>query len=302
MSDSVNTFNCTRAVVALGYFDSVHIGHRAVVLNGKKLADELSAELVVFTFSGDLRAAISGAEERHVYTTAERQELLLGLGADRVYFAPVDREFLSTSKRDFLDGLCSEFNVCGLTCGKDYRFGCGGQGDATYLEDYAREKGIATVITDTVLLDGQKVSTTGIKQLLSLGEITLANDRLGSPFFVTGNVESGRKVGRKIGFPTMNVSVDPAKQPLKEGVYAGYSQINGKKYPAIINYGGRPTYGLKELTTEVHLCGFEGDLYGNAQRVYFTAYMRDVKKFDTEEDLKRQLAFDRAEVLSGKYD
>lgn len=302
MSDRITEKTVHSAVIALGYFDSVHIGHRAVINRAEELAEKLSANLAVFTFSGNLRAAINGGEEKFVYSAAEREEILRSLGAKEVIFAPADRTFLDTDKRDFLAGLCEKYNAAGFACGKDYRFGKGGEGDAEYLKEYAAQRGLAAVIADTVLLGGEKVSTTGIKALLAAGDVKAANARLGSPFFIGGKVLSGRKVGRKLGFPTVNVLPEKDKQPLKEGVYAGFSVVGGKRLPAIINYGARPTYGLSGVVVEAHLIGYEGDLYGKYIRIYFTGYMRGIKKFACEEELMRQLESDRTEVLSGKYD
>ncbi len=290
------------AVIALGYFDSVHRGHREVISRARALADLLKVRLAVFTFGGNLKASLCGGEEKYVYSPKERAGILYSLGADEIIFAPVDEEFLSTDRREFLENLDVKYDVKGYVCGDDYRFGRAGEGDVAYLSDYALEKGKKLIVCETVMTGGEKISTTMIKKLLAEGDIRRANDCLGSPFFITGEVAEGRKVGRKLGFPTVNLAIDKDKQALKDGVYAGHVNIGGIKYRAIINYGTRPTFGLSDKTAEAHILGFEGDLYGQELTLYFQGYMREVKRFAKEEDLAAQLSADRADAASGKYD
>ncbi len=288
MSDSFNF----PAVMALGYFDCVHKGHKMVIESALSTAKERGAKLVVLTFSGNLRASLSGGEERAVYTLEERVKILKDLGADEVFVAPVNKTFLSMGKLAFLNLINKKYNILGYTCGEDYRFGKGGLGDIEYLKNYANSRAQSVEIIPDVLYNGQKISTTAIKELLKNGDIAGVNQRLSKNYSISGIVFGDRKVGSKLGFPTVNIKPAREKLKLKQGVYAGHITIDGKKYKAMINYGSRPTFGLDESLLEAHVIGFSGELYGRELTVYFDKFLRDIKKFSSKEELKKQLEKD----------
>ncbi|MBR2498945.1 MAG: riboflavin biosynthesis protein RibF [Clostridia bacterium] len=289
-------------VIALGYFDSVHLGHQKVINNAQVLAKNKGAKVVVFTFKGNLKGVLNGEKEKTVFTWQEREKFIKDLGVDDIYFAPTNREFLSLSKKEFLDKLCSAYKVVGFVSGKDYRFGKFGEGGVSYLSEYAKDKGITYLIVDTLSTKSEKISTTLIKSLLSDGKIKEVNALLGRKYSITGEVFADRKVGRAIGYPTLNIKVDKDKHGLKDGVYFGDVTLDGIKYGAVINYGARPTYGLEEKLIEAHVIDFSGDLYGKTVTLFFNAFMREVKKFDSEEQLKEQLKADVKSVRDGNYD
>ncbi len=292
----------TPVVIALGYFDSVHLGHQKVINQARSLAKEKKAKTVVFTFKGNLKGALKGEKEKAVFTYSEREEFIKSLGVDEIYFAPTNKEFLSLSKLDFLDKLCSTYNIVGFVSGKDYRFGKFGEGDTEFLTNYAKEHNQTYLVVDTLSTDKEKISTTLIKKLLSEGDLAQANALLGRQYSVTGEVFEDRKVGRKIGFPTLNMKANKDKHQLKDGVYYGNITLNGVKYMAVINYGARPTFGLDEKLIEAHVIDFNGDLYGQTVTVFFSRFMRDVKKFSNEKSLSEQLKADIQSVREGKYD
>ncbi len=281
-----------KTVIALGYFDSVHKGHRKVIKIARRYANEQGATLAVFTFKGNLKAQIFGKEEKNVYTAKEREKLLKDLGADKIYFAPVNKSFLSKGKLAFLNHLNKKFDIIAYVCGDDYTFGRYGKGTVSYLEKYAEKRGQKVIVANTFLADGQRVSTTRIKGELSLGNVKKANDLLGKDYSITGKVKGDRKVGTVMGFPTLNLKIDQSKHQLKNAVYKGYVYCDGKKYIAIINYGARPTFNLEEKLIEAHLLDFDKDLYGKEITLYFTDYMREIKKFSGKEQLIEQLRKD----------
>ena len=294
--------NFSPVVIALGYFDSVHLGHQKVINNACVLAKQNNAKTVVFTFKGNLKGALGCGKEKTVFTFKEREKFIKALGVDEIYFAPTDKEFLSLSKLDFLDKLCSTYNVLGFVSGEDYRFGKFGEGNTEFLSEYAKNNGQTYVIVDTLSTDSEKISTTLIKSLLSDGKVKQVNALLGRKYSITGEVFADRKVGRTIGFPTLNIKVDKDKHQLKDGVYYGGITLDGVDYKAVINYGARPTYGLEEKLIEAHVIDFNGDLYGETVTILFDAFMREVKKFDSEIQLKEQLKADIKSVREGKYD
>lgn len=288
-----------KTVIALGFFDSVHIGHRAVISSARKIADDGGNTLTVFSFSGNLKKTINNKNDKIVYDDLERKELITLLGADEVFFAPLTKEFLNTDKKDFLEFINQNYNICTYVCGKDYRFGKGGLGDVEFLTEYAQKNGQTVFVQDDCIMDGKKVSTTLIKELLINGEIKKANALLKTPYSYSSVVLDGRKVGSKLGFPTINLKVDGEKQRLKNGVYFGHVTIDNKKYKTVINYGNRPTYGLDEVLIEAHVIDFDGNLYGKKIKLYFDGFLRDIKRFSSEKELIKQLKTD-VDMVKGK--
>ena len=292
MSDNIKK----RAVIALGYFDSVHLGHKNVIESAVNVAKKLDAITVVFTFKGNLRAILSGKQDCVVYTASEREKLIKNLGVDQVFFAPTTKKFLSLGRRAFLNHINKEYDIVCYVSGEDYRFGKMGKGNVEYLNSYAKKNGQTVITVETLNFGGEKISTTAIKELLLNGMVEKANSILGREYFVCGKVFSDRQVGSKIGFPTINIKPNKEKQTLKHGVYAGSVSFNGVKYKALINYGARPTFGLNEPLVEAHLIDFSGELYGVEVTVYFEKFIRSVEKFDSIEQLKKQIENDLIKV------
>ncbi len=281
-----------KTVIALGYFDSVHTGHRKVMQQAREIANKSNSNLVVFTFKGNLKASLKTQEEKCVYTPIERQNIINELGVNEVFFAPVTKEFLSLDRREFLDLINQKYDICCYVSGEDYRFGYKGLGDKEYLSEYAKSRNQDYFVCQTQYCGAEKISTTRIKDLLTQGKVKDANQMLGRSYSVTGRVFEDRKVGRKLGFPTVNIALDRDKFQLLDGVYKGSVIIDKKQYRAIINYGARPTYDLGNKLIEAHIIDFNGDLYGQEITLYFEDYMRKIQKFSSEEALKVQLQCD----------
>lgn len=292
----------SKTVLALGYFDSVHNGHRHLLKIAKDYAIEHNATLTVFTFGGNLKGVLNNNGDKCVYSAKEREVLLNSCGADVIYFAPVDKPFLSLTKGEFLDHLNSKFNVICYVCGEDYSFGQFGAGKSEDIRTYAQNNGQELIVVPPVLDGEKKISTTLIKDFLSLGDVKKAGSLLGQSYSVTGVVHADRQVGHKLGFPTANISIDSDKFALKNGVYKGRVTVDGKSYKTIINYGARPTFNLDEKLIETHVIDYDGDLYGKEITLFFDAYMREILKFSSPEQLKEQLQKDVESVKGGKYD
>ncbi len=288
-------------VLALGYFDSVHVGHREVILTAKRVAEQLKSKLVVFTFDGNLRAVIGKDKKSFVFSSKEREKLILSLGVDEVYFAPLTKEFLSLTRRDFLNFLNELYNVKCYVSGSDYRFGKGAEGNVEYLREFAKEKKQKVITTPDVMCEGIKVSTTRVKEFLEKGDVKAVNKLLGTCYFVSGKVVHDRGVGRTLGYPTANVNVLKEKQTLKFGVYKGRVIVDGNEYLAVINYGNRPTFNDENVTLEGHLIGYSGNLYDKEITFLFDDFIRDVKTFSSKEELIKQLEKD-IEIVVNKND
>ncbi len=291
----------TPVVIALGFFDSVHLGHRQVIDKAIALAKKLNALPAVFSFREDVRAYF-GYRGGEVYTAQERKKILTSLGVKNFYFAPVSKTFLNKDRRAFLDFLDTKFDIKGYVSGEDYRFGKSGLGDVDFLRAYATEKGREYAVVNAVMAGDEKISSSKIKELLTVGDIKGANALLGSEYFVTGTVFKDRQVGGKLGFPTVNIKISKQKHLLKFGVYAGKVKIGKKTYRAVINYGTRPTFGLDNALIEAHVIDYSGDLYGKTLTVAFSGYMRDIITFSDVDGLKERLTKDVLSVKDGLYD
>ncbi len=289
-------------VIALGYFDSMHLGHQRVINKAREFADKNGCSLTVFTFLGNVKDVLKGRKESSVYLPSEREKIIKAFGADEIYFAPITKDFLSLDRKIFLDDLNKKFNIKGYVSGVDYTFGSFGNGNVDYLTEYAKAKGQTHVLVDTFTIDGEKVSTTLIKSLLGRGEIKKANSLLGRNYSISGTVIKDRQVGKQLGFPTANVLIDSQKFLIKDGVYSGLVEFDSKTYKSIINYGARPTFNLDKKIVEAHLIGFDKNLYGKQIEVQFLDYMRDIQKFDSIEKLIEQLEFDMQRIKGENND
>ncbi len=291
-----------KTVIALGYFDSVHKGHRSVMRKAEELAKKYDATPAVFTFGGNLKACLGLEDEKCVYTPKERQKIIKEAGIDEVFFAPVDKDFLALDREEFLDFLNRKYDIVCYVSGEDYRFGRNGLGNKEFLSEYAKARGQDYFVCQTESYGEDKISTTRIKLCLKNGLVKEAGEMLGRCYSVTGKVFEDRKIGRKLGFPTVNIAIESDKFKLLGGVYKGRVIIDGVEYDAIINYGARPTYELNNKLIEAHVIDFNGDLYGKEMTLYFDAFMREIKKFCSEEELKNQLKADLSSVKEGRYD
>ncbi len=285
-------------VIALGYFDGVHKGHEKVIKTATDFAKSIKAKTVVFTFSENIRSLLSSEEQKYVYSPLERKEVLLSLGADEVCFAPYGKTFLQKGKKAFLNWLNDKYDIKAYVCGKDYKFGKMARGDVAYLEEYSLKHAQKLLTVETYLVDGEKLSTSQIKNYLSNGQIEKVNSLLLSGFFVKGKVFSDRKIGRKLGFPTANLLYDNQKQTLKNGVYSCEVEVDGKRYQGVCNFGSRPTFELDKTLIEVHVIDKEINLYGKNITVHFKSFIRNVIKFGSEIELKKQIQKDILRVKS----
>ena len=182
-----------------------------------------------------------------------------------------------------------------MFCGEDFRFGKDASGTPALLKEKAP---CPVTVLPLAAKDGEKIAVSRIKRLLAEGDMEKVNALLCAPYFVRGEAEHGRAVGRTYGFPTANLHLPAGKFPLKEGVYAARARLkNGEEYPAIVNFGPCPTFGVEERKTEAHLVGFEGDLYGEKVTLYPVRFLRPIRKFQSKEALEEQLEGDRAAAL-----
>ena len=268
--------------VAVGTFDGVHRGHRAVI-DG---AD------TVLTFDPHPMSVVSPAAAPRLLTTPERKaELIASLGVEEMVVIPFDAEFASRDAKSFIDDvLVGALGATYVAVGENFRFGQRAQGTPGALRDDGR---FETRIAPLLELDGEIVSSSHIRGLVSGGAVEYAGELLGTPFTVSGPVEHGEKRGRELGFPTANLVPRDGFVVPAHGVYA--CRADGR--PAAVNVGVRPTFvtGLGELI-EAHLLDFDGDLYGQTLDVEFLQRLRGEKRFDTVDELVAQMHRDVEEA------
>ena len=269
--------------VAVGTFDGVHLGHRAVIEG----AD------TVLTFAPHPVSVISPGHEPRLLTTLERKgELVGGLGAQELVVIPFDREFASRSAQEFLDDvLVARLGATHVSVGENFHFGNRAQGDAELLRSDGR---FQTRVTPLLEVDGEIVSSSHIRGLVAGGALEYAGRLLGAPFVVDGEVAHGDKRGRTLGYPTANLVPREGYATPGHGVYACRARTaDGTWHAAATNVGVRPMFesGLGELI-EAYLLDFEGDIYGQPLRVEFLRRLRGEKRFESVEALLEQMALD----------
>lgn len=278
--------NTSGAVMLLGGFDGLHIGHRALVSRAKEMGTPVGIMTIV------------GCKDQPLFTFQEREEIFHLAGVDFVFELPFD-EIKNLSPKEFINLLEKEFLPAGYVCGDDFRFGFKAQGTPNLLKEYTR---VRVEIVKLLKLNGEKISSTAIKTLLKNGEIEKANALLGEEFFLISKVKKDRQIGKTLGFPTANMLYPTDKFPLKEGVYQTWAEIDGKTYKGITNFGARPTFDNHDVCVETHFVGFDGDLYGKKIKLHFTRRMRDIQKFENVEQLKTQLEQDLQEICGNGED
>ncbi len=274
------------SVTALGVFDGVHIGHRALLGEARKRAAASGLEFSVFTFSSDKKFFKSKSP---LYRAEDKLGLLESLGAENVIIADFE-DISEVSAEDFIKKcLIGDIKTKCAAVGRDFRFGFARGGDAELLRRSLDE----CIVCEDVCLDGEKVSSTRIRSLLLSGDAERAARLLGIPYFVLGEARHGRGVGREMGFPTVNIPFDEFTPPLKKGVYRTVSVIENKLYNSVTNVGICPTFGLDAPHIETHLIDFSGDLYGERVRTHFLEYLRDEVRFNTQKELIMQINVDK---------
>lgn len=264
-------------VMLLGGFDGLHVGHKALFSRAKSYQKTVGVMSIV------------GAKgDKSLYSFLEREHIFASEGADFVFELNFE-EIKGLSPEKFIELLKENFNPSCFVCGTDFRFGYKAQGDVQTLKECGQ---VCVDAIPLVEVDGEKVSSTRIKQCLQNGAVAEANTLLSQTFFVLGEVFADRKLGRNIGFPTANICYPEDKFPIKQGVYHTQVQIDGKTYTCVTNYGARPTYNNDKVLTETHVIGFDGNLYGKTLKVEFLRYLRDIQPFESVELLKEQLKKD----------
>ena len=289
-------------VVATGFFDGVHIGHRHVIEQLVRAAAVRGDESMVVTFWPHPRNVLQKEARslRLLTSLAEKKEMLLSLGVDRVEVMPFTKEFSGMSTEEYLRMLMADFGAKVLLVGYDNRMGCDAD-DADKVARTAEDLGLEVIRTDMVpAQQGYAVSSTKIREKLEAGDVQAAAAMLGYEYSLHGVVVAGNRLGRTIGYPTANMQMyEPLKLVPGNGVYFVKVETVGKKLSGMCNIGCRPTVGQGNARTiETNIFGFDEDIYGLDVKVTFVRKIRDEVKFESLDALRRQLEQDRDECLT----
>lgn len=300
--DDLKKHGISKAVVAIGVFDGLHLGHRHLLDELKKLSSRLEACPVVLTFHPHPREILKPNESLLLLISHEKKiELIHNFGIKAVVTFPFTREFASLPASDFLSSclLSKAVKLCGICVGEKWRFGRGGGGDILTIGDFAGKHGIEFKAVEEFKIGGQVVSSSSIRRAVTGGLLDQAAKMLGRHYSLSGTVEHGENLAtRALECPTANIAVSHGIIPPK-GVYAGFAWLEGKSYPAAISIGTAPTfkYGNPlKILIEAHLFDFNSDAYGKKLEVELVKYVREERCFSSVEDLKKQIHDDLKEI------
>lgn len=285
-------------VIALGTFDGLHLGHIDVINTARDYAERSGLKLAVFTFSNHPLALIRpDLVPVRIISAEEKIKLLESFGVDYLINIPFTEDFAALSPDEFLEKLAC-FNYRCLVVGENFTYGFLGSGKTETLERSGRKNGFDVIVRPLVKMNGNVVSSTGIRNLIQAGHIEYANRMLGRAYAITGKIVHGEQRGRKLGFPTANIELLHGEMAVPApGVYAVTASIEGSIYEGMGNIGNNPTFNDVEHTRlEVNLFNCSGDLYGKTMSVQFHKYIRAEKKFSGVEELCRQIEEDKKAI------
>lgn len=275
--------------IAIGAFDGIHIGHRALIIKAVENAKKNSGKSVVFTFLNHPLERINIRKAPKLINSLEEKiHIIESLGVDYLIMQPFTEKFSNETPENFVKEILKrKLDAQEVFVGFNFSFGKGGLGNSENLKEFGLGNKIKIEIEEPVKLNGKIVSSTYIREKLTQGELEIANLCLGAPFLIIGEVVHGRKLGRVMGFPTANLKILNKIYP-PFGIYGGKVKIEGheNKWDAVINIGKNPTLKPDEKSIEVHILDFDKDIYGKKICVSLIEHLRDEKKFDSMEELK----------------
>ncbi|MCD7824775.1 MAG: bifunctional riboflavin kinase/FAD synthetase [Clostridiaceae bacterium] len=287
-------FEIKNSAVSLGKFDGIHRGHRVLL---KEICSQNRGIPTVFTFSLEENA-------EKIYTQKEKDLLLSALGIKREIVFPFTEETRRMTPEEFIrEILVRRMDVRFVCVGSDFRFGVRRTGDVELLDKFSKRYGYQLCVMPKVTEKNEVVSSTLIRSCIEQGKLEKANQLLGEPWFLSGRVQHGEELGRTIQFPTANLFPEQGKKLLPNGVYATTVEVCGTRYCGVTNIGKKPTVGDFSVGVETYIMDFSGDLYDQEIRVNFHQFLRPEIRFDSVEQLRRQIQADRNtahKILTGQ--
>ncbi len=285
-------------VIALGFFDGVHIGHKALLDRVNERAAEHGLIPSVINFDTHPDSLVFNRTVGLIYDNEKRIEIInKEFGISDIIMIHFDRAMMETPWDEFLSLLLEKHFLRWVVIGYDFRFGWKGLGTPDKVSDFCRNNGLGFDLIPAVEKDGETVSSTIIRRCITRGEMEKAEALLGRPYSVSGKILHGRKVGTRIGYPTINLKISEKISVPSFGVYATETLVKGNKYHSITNIGIRPTfYTNSEITMETNLFDYSENLYEENAEIFFYKKIRGEKKFSSPEELTVQISKDVAEV------
>ncbi len=285
-------------LLTIGVFDGVHLGHKHLIAQLTRLARKWGLASGVVTFRRHPQEVLAPHLSLPLLTSFEqRTELLKKEGVDEVIGLTFTPRLAQFSPEEFLGLLKKYLRMRGLVIGPDFALGRNREGDVATLSRLGKALGFSVTVVPPLLIDGEAVSSTAIREALAKGDMKRVQKLLGRPFRLQGEVVAGDGRGAKLGFPTANVDTEAEQAMPPEGVYTSQAHIDDQSYPALTNIGYHPTFGGSQRLVEVHLIDYDGDLYGRELTVDILNRLRGEIKFETPEALKKQMVED---VRQGK--
>lgn len=279
--------------LTVGSFDGVHRGHLDVIGHTVRSARETNAQPALITFEPHPRCVLDPANcPPSITTLQEKLALLEQAGIEHAIVMRFDRELAALSPQEFVDRLAAAMEIRRWVIGFDFAFGRGRTGSAEWLTSHGHE----VEVVPPFQLDGREIHSSEVRRLIRAGEVEHANVLLGREYAMAGPVEAGDRVGRRLGFPTANIGIEPNKLVPALGAYAGRVRAPEGDFVAALSVGYRPTFGGTQLRVEAFLLDFEGDLYQERLELRFVRYLHPDIKFATADELVRQLQQDVAET------
>jgi len=280
-------------LLTIGVFDGVHLGHKHLISQLVGRAEQENLLSAVVTFRQHPQQVLHPDTILPFLTDlAERERLLKNEGVDIIVPLAFTAETSNLSARDFISLLRKYLRMRGMVIGPDFALGRKREGNADALCALGHDMGFSVTVVPPVVIDGEVISSTAIRQALSNGDVHRVRRLAGRGFSLRGPVVAGAGRGVALGFPTANLDFGPEQALPADGVYAGWVNINGKIFPAMTNIGTNPTFGDKRQAVEVYVVDYRGDLYGEEIQVEFVERLRGEKRFDNVEELKKQMAED----------
>ncbi len=286
--------NIEETVVALGNFDGIHRGHSELITRTVRSAEAAGLKSAVFTFSNHPKNVTSGRTVvKNIMYFEDKVKLLESMGVDYMFNLPFTEEIMVMSPQRFIDELLlGKFRMRQAYCGFNHRFGYKAEGTPETLIKAGIERGFGIHVLEPYIIDGNLVSSSFIRELIEKGEMEQCAKYMGRCYSIGGEVVVGNKLGRTIGFPTVNLVIDETMVTPPNGVYATTFIYEGTAHPSITNVGVKPTIGSYDKNVETHIFNFSEDLYGRTIRVEFLKKMRDERKFESIEALSKQITAD----------
>ncbi|GAE24301.1 riboflavin kinase [Halalkalibacter wakoensis JCM 9140] len=294
------TLKHEKTVMALGYFDGVHIGHQKVIKNAIEIANKLNTSTSVMTFHPHPKEVLRNTEMNYITPLSEKIKKIEKLGVDTLFVVEFSLEFASLTPQQFVDDYLIGLHVVHVVAGFDFTYGALGKGTMETLPFHARNRLHSTTV-EKFEMNNEKVSSTKIRELLQQGAVWDVVSLLGSEYTLMGTVVDGEKRGRTIGFPTANIKPNDRYIIPKTGVYAVKLTVNETQYDGVCNVGYKPTFHQEneaDPTIEVHLFAFDQDIYGKEVELQWISRIRSEKKFNGVEQLIEQIQRDKETAIS----